>query len=121
MTEGTYTYLVNEVVEGIYKAYPELLTRYGERGKKKCFEDNLHHMKHLDTTYALGGSSQFFTDYARWLNGILVRHGMKTDHLIDNFERIKNVLPKYISEPKKEAFIQYLDEGIAVLKMQQSI
>ncbi|MBM7702125.1 hypothetical protein [Metabacillus iocasae] len=116
MINSIYKELLDEVVQEIYEAYPDLINRYGEQGKKKCFEDNVHHMKHLETTYALGGNSQFFTDYALWLNGILVRHGMETRHLIDNFERIQRVVPKYISNPEREAFIHYLNEGIAILK-----
>ncbi|MBG9444390.1 hypothetical protein ABE67_08705 [Cytobacillus firmus] len=108
--------VVNSVTEKIYEREPSLLERFGEQGKEKCREDNHHHMKHLETAYELDQSS-FFNDYAVWLNGILTRHGMKTRHLIDNFEIIQAVLAEEKgSAEKAERFHLYLAEAIAVLK-----
>ncbi|PAE24939.1 MULTISPECIES: hypothetical protein [Bacillaceae] len=108
--------IVNSVTEKIYEREPSLLERFGEQGKEKCREDNHHHMKHLVTAYELDKSA-FFTDYAVWLEGILTKHGMKTQHLIDNFEIIQAVLAEdKDSAEKTEKFQLYLGEAIAVLK-----
>ncbi|WP_281889865.1 hypothetical protein [Paenibacillus sp. YYML68] len=85
--------LASQVTASIYEANPQLLERYGERGKQKCWEDNVHHMKHLDTAYQLS-NEDVFTDYALWLNGILGRFGMGPEHLVDNFERIADALDR---------------------------
>jgi hypothetical protein len=107
--------IVNQVSEMIYEREPSLLERFGEKGKEKCREDNHHHMKHLQSAYEL---KQFFKDYAVWLEGILTKHGMKTQHLIDNFKLIQTVLreEKGEHEQQAEAFTLYLSEAIAVLK-----
>jgi hypothetical protein len=109
--------IVNQVSEMIYEREPSLLERFGEKGKEKCREDNHHHMKHLQSAYELK-QSVFFKDYALWLEGILTKHGMKTQHLIDNFKLIQTVLreEKGEHEQQAEAFTLYLSEAIAVLK-----
>ncbi|WP_445613018.1 hypothetical protein [Geobacillus sp. YF-1] len=115
-----YYPIIEEVVKGIYAAYPELLEKYGERGKQKCFEDNQHHFAHLETAYLLR-NAKVFTDYALWLNNILVNHGMKTDHLLDNFRRIEQAIRGRISPPEKEAaFLFYLQEAQQLLQQLHS-
>jgi len=97
----------------IYEREPELFERYGEKGKEKCLEDNHHHLKQLATSVELG-NSKMFVDYAVWLNGILLRHGMSTRHLIDNFL----ILQQLFSTDSKEAdeYGHYLELAIHALQ-----
>lgn len=108
--------IVNDVTERIYQKEPSLLERFGEKGKEKCKEDNHHHLKHLKTAYELK-NIQIFTDYALWLNGILVKHGMKTQHLVDNFLIIKEVLLRADKENEEAVtvYLSYLDAAVASL------
>ncbi|EMR05580.1 hypothetical protein C772_02400 [Bhargavaea cecembensis DSE10] len=106
--------IVNQVTEKIYEIEPALLERFGEQGKAKCREDNHHHMRHLHTAYELN-ETNVFTDYAVWLNGILTRHGMKTKHLIDNFEIIRSLLEQETGE-QAESYRRYLTKAISTLK-----
>lgn len=106
--------IIDEVTEGIYRDYPALLEKFGERGRQKCREDNQHHIKHLQTAENMG-DSQFFIDYAHWLNGILTSRGMKTEHLVDNFYRLQKA---FISSEKQfDAFCQMLEDAIISLQM----
>ncbi|OES43495.1 hypothetical protein [Domibacillus iocasae] len=91
---------IDVIMEGMYHDYPELEERFGKRGKGKCREDNHHHFRHLKTAYTLQ-NDQFFVDYAHWLTNLLVSRGMKAAHVIDNFERIDQVLEKDRSEEAK--------------------
>lgn len=116
MTEEQINQAIEHVVAGIYKQYPELLDRYGERGKQKCREDNEHHFKHLATAYE-AGMPKIFTDYAVWLNNVLTSRGMKSEHLIDNFERIAEAM-KSVDAPEKEVYIGYLREANHILENQ---
>ncbi|WP_226669520.1 hypothetical protein [Metabacillus litoralis] len=109
--------VIEEVVEGIYKAYPMLEEKYGSVGREKCVEDNYHHFKHLDTAYALN-ETKIFTDYALWLNNILTSRGMKEDHLIDNFERIHLSLQAYDDE-EISSYSGYLTSAIATLQKEK--
>ncbi|RBW69800.1 hypothetical protein [Bacillus taeanensis] len=106
--------IIEKVVEGIYKDYPEILERFGERGKQKCFEDNEHHFRHLETALNMN-NNQFFIDYALWLNNVLTSRGMKTEHLIDNFKRIDQVLLAETDFCNKESYQSMLSEAIEEL------
>ncbi|UOE93170.1 hypothetical protein [Alkalihalobacillus sp. LMS39] len=112
-----YHRLIDEVVLRMYEAFPEL-HQFGEKGKQKCREDNEHHFHHLETAYQLD-SEKIFVDYAEWLNGILLRHGMKTNHLIDNFERIAVAITGNIVKEKEEKFQLYIHQAIQVLRMEK--
>ncbi|MBS2970632.1 hypothetical protein J9317_17960 [Metabacillus sp. KIGAM252] len=106
-----------QVVEGIYEQYPELLEKYGETGKRKCREDNEHHLKHLATAYE-AQMPKIFTDYAVWLNNVLTSRGMKSEHLIDNFERIEKALED-VEVPEKDSYCHYLKEANDLLSNHQ--
>ncbi|MFP3726640.1 hypothetical protein [Priestia filamentosa] len=99
--------IVTEVTEEIYTEYPELLQKFGEAGKQKCQEDNEHHLNQLRAAVH-HDNVKMFIDYAEWLNGILTSRGMKTDHLIDNFERLIKQFKKQKNEgvQKHIAFLQ---------------
>ncbi|WP_257535612.1 hypothetical protein [Mesobacillus foraminis] len=111
--------IIEHVTEGIYRDYPALLKRFGERGREKCREDNEHHIRHLQTSLKLG-DHQFFIDYAHWLNGILTSRGMETSHLIDNFERLQEAFcqvdPTSEDAPAALTYNEFLDYAIASLK-----
>jgi hypothetical protein len=106
--------IVNQVTERIYELEPTLLERFGEQGKAKCREDNHHHMRHLQTAFDLN-ETKVFTDYAVWLNGILTRHGMNAQHLIDNFEIIRSLLTDEKGK-QAESYHQSLSKAIVTLK-----
>ena len=106
--------IIDEVVEGIYEAFPMLAEKYGDLGRKKCVEDNHHHFKHLDTAYSLN-EGKIFTDYALWLNNVLTSRGMKEDHLIDNFVRIRQALQVHQSG-EAMGYKQYLQSAIETLE-----
>lgn len=107
--------IIEVVVEDLYDRYPELLERYGERGRQKCFEDNEHHFRYLETSYSLNNVT-LFTDYALWLNGILNRHGMDNKHLIENFDAISRAIKGKLDKNTTEAYLYYLQEGKRVLQ-----
>ena len=117
MKQEVIASMIDEIVEGIYEAYPILEEKYGELGRKKCVEDNYHHFKHLDTAYSLN-EEKLFIDYALWLNNILTSRGMKEDHLIDNFERIINVLHTEQTE-EAEKYKMYLESAVVTLKSEK--
>ncbi|MGP4081911.1 hypothetical protein ACTWQL_18605 [Pseudalkalibacillus sp. R45] len=112
---GTKERMIDNVVEQIYRQYPELKERYGEQGIQKCREDNDHHFKHLETAFELK-NDQFFVDYALWLNGILQKHEMTAEHLYINFEMIQGVLDVELGIERKEAYENALNKAIVELK-----
>jgi hypothetical protein len=108
--ENKYKSVIEEAVAKLYERYPELDEKYGEVGRKKCYEDNIHHFNYLESASDVG-ESKVFSDYALWLNSVLVSRGMKSDHLIDNFRCIIESLDKSGVE-KGEDFKHYLNQAI---------
>ncbi|WP_246238238.1 hypothetical protein [Alkalicoccus luteus] len=98
--------IIERVTKRIYEANPELLERYGDRGKEKCREDNNHHLKQLSAAFTVN-SEAMFIDYAHWLNGILVRHGMETKHLTENFLFLEEAM-KEDSSTRADVYRAYL-------------
>jgi hypothetical protein len=76
--ENKYKSVIDEAVDRLYERYPELDVNYGEVGRKKCHEDNVHHFNYLESASDVG-DSKVFSDYALWLNSVLVSRGMKSD------------------------------------------
>ncbi|WP_426451237.1 hypothetical protein ACP26L_03890 [Paenibacillus sp. S-38] len=105
--------LIDEVTSALYEKDPGLLERYGERGRAKCREDNEHHFRHLETA-CLMKDKTIFTDYAVWLSGILIRHGLTPGHLIDNFKEIDAALQRAQELPAeiREGYGLLLDAAI---------
>jgi hypothetical protein len=114
MNEAVISSIIEEVTEGIYNDFPFLLEKYGERGRQKCREDNGHHIKYLQTAADMD-DDKYFIDYAHWLNGILTSRGMKTEHLVDNFMRLKRAFEK-IDEELNGVFINMLESAINSLR-----
>jgi hypothetical protein len=83
--------IIEQVTDGIYEAYPEIMERFGEAGRKRCVEDNHHHFDHLQTATELN-QPEVFTNYAVWLTNLLTQRGMNKQHVIDNFQRIHDAL-----------------------------
>ncbi|KIL53158.1 hypothetical protein KR50_04870 [Jeotgalibacillus campisalis] len=103
----------------IFEREPSLMDQFGEQGKTKCYEENVHHLKQLHSAYELKQTS-FFIDYALWLNGILAKHGMNDQQLIDHFEVIKEVLTvsSQVEEEALPFYRAYLDQAILELAIQ---
>ena len=111
MNHSLINSIIEEVTDGIYRDYPILLEKYGERGRQKCKEDNEHHIKYLQTAASMD-EEKYFVDYAHWLNGILTSRGMKTEHLIDNFQRLIGALEKSDDDKLSRTFINMLESAI---------
>ncbi|WP_050615677.1 hypothetical protein [Bacillus testis] len=110
--------LATKLTEGLYENHPDLIERYGERGRQKCIEDNEHHYRHLDTAYQMGDAS-LFTNYSSWLQGLLSARGMAPVYLLENFVMMKELLGGQVlslDEEQRKFYLHCLDNGIAVLK-----
>ncbi|MFD0049413.1 hypothetical protein ACFVHQ_08785 [Actinomycetes bacterium NPDC127524] len=104
--------IAEEVTELIYMKDPDLTLKYGEKGRRKCVEDNIHHLKHLETAWQLK-DERFFIDYAVWLDGILKKFGMQSSLLIMNFELLSSYFmeEKEIAKEEADAYISYLSKA----------
>ena len=67
-----------------YATWPDLLDRYGERGRQFTAEDNLWHLNFLDATIALG-DREHFRRYATWLVEFFAPRGLGPEHVAGAF------------------------------------
>ncbi|SDO34421.1 hypothetical protein [Alkalicoccus daliensis] len=110
--------IISQVTEKIYAADPALMEKYGEKGVERCREDNEHHLNQLSAAFTIRDANMFI-DYAKWLNEILQRYGMKTKHLTDNFRYIQEALAAEESE-KSETWRYYLQRAIESLETEEA-
>jgi methanogenic corrinoid protein MtbC1 len=54
----------------LYTRFPDMLRRFGERGRLACKEDLRFHLSFLDGALAVG-EARMLTDYVRWLASVL--------------------------------------------------
>lgn len=61
----------------LYREYPELIDRYGERGRQKTLQDMHHNVDHLIPAVDLG-EPQMFAKYVQWLDSMLRSRNVDT-------------------------------------------
>ncbi|WP_173915716.1 hypothetical protein [Halobacillus sp. Marseille-Q1614] len=109
--------LIDQVVEEIYKAYPELWDRFGDHGHERTEEDNYHHLDHLFAAYEMNSAS-FFLEYTDWLNNVLTSRGVGTQLIVDNYNRLIRHLSdgKWENPNEVKTYINYLELGLERLQ-----
>lgn len=78
------------LIASIY-ADPFWHERFGDRGRKHSNADGGYHASYLVEAIE-AKDARLFVKYASWLRDVLVSRGMCTWHLVNNFERLGNVL-----------------------------
>lgn len=101
-------------IDQMYRADAFWMDRFGELGRKFAREDGLHHVNYLITALATG-SKEVLTEYARWLQTVLVVRGMCSEHLRQNFERLARIV-REAGLPHAEVAGEYLASAEEALK-----
>lgn len=119
MNQEAKQQIAKYAMEMIYEAHPDLWERFGERGVHHTEKDNLHHLEHLESAYAVGQSS-LFTDYAKWLETVLVSRNVETALIIENFQILMDIIPEKLSSQEETFMIRCLQEAISHLEQDES-
>lgn len=92
MTESLGEQLRNSADEAIaatverqYNRHPDLLERFGERGRKACRADIQFHIDYLCAAVD-SGRQQPFVDYVGWLAELLEKRGVEARHLAHSLD-----------------------------------
>ncbi len=88
-------------VERIYATWPDLLDRYGERGRQFTAEDNFWHLNFLDAALALG-DREHFRRYATWLVEFFGPRGLGPEHVAGAFRFLAEGLAAAQVPPEQE-------------------
>ena len=77
--------------------------RFGSRGRENADRDGQYHVSYLIQALAARDAS-VLTNYARWLQTLLVSRGMSSRHIAENFDRLARAIRREVpeSEPALE-------------------
>ena len=96
-------------VRRIYAAWPDLLDRHGERGRRFTAEDNFWHLNFLDAAVALG-DPEHFRGYATWLVEFFAPRGLGPEHVAGAFRFLAEGLAAADVPPEQEGHRRELIE-----------
>jgi hypothetical protein len=83
--------LAETVVEVMRAANPDMFSRYGASGRRRCVEDTQFHLEHLAAALDIDDPGEFLA-YRRWLSVVLGGHGVPEGDIDANFAAIASVL-----------------------------
>lgn len=106
--------IAKEARESIYAAHPFLIEKFGENGIIHTEKDNMHHLDHLETAYSMK-QPELFLEYTKWLETVLSSRNVGTHLIIDNFERLIDILPGKTEHEEETFMIHCLEEAIRLL------
>lgn len=105
--------LTKRVMDEMYRD-PFWMERYGNRGRENADTDGAFHIQYIIAAIEADDPTLFVT-YGRWLRDLLVAHGMCSQHLAENFERLADAVAEE-SWPGREQVIQLLLRGAEGLR-----
>jgi hypothetical protein len=105
--------LARAVTAQFFKESPELLERYGERGRDKCLQDMRYNIEHLIPAVEMGDASMF-TRYVEWLDGLLRARNVPTSDVLRCLELLRNEVFARYDKNEADAINAVLDAGIAM-------
>ncbi len=107
--------LAEQVTDIQYLQQPDLVERFGAKGRDRTKQDSLYSLSYLAES-VLMQSPALFVHYISWLK-LLLRGYRVTEHdLMVNLLAIRGVLLDHFHHTHKQDVIQYLDLGIHVVR-----
>jgi len=106
--------LAAAVTERQFEARPDLLARYGEKGRHHCHKDAEYHLSYLADSIA-SGSPALFADYVGWARVMLAARGIPAGDLASNLEILREVLRRELPGDPGEVAAGYVETGLEAL------
>lgn len=101
--------IATTVVDRQFSANPMLTDRYGEKGKRKCWEDARYHLLYLAEAVA-AQSPTLFRNYATWLRELLEGLSIPRDDLLAQFNLLAAVLREQPDQSDSATAANYLEQ-----------
>jgi len=106
--------ITEDVIATDYARRPELLARYGERGRTMYRRDNGYNLSYL--AEALRSSEPaLFVDYVGWAKSMLTAHGVPVDLLVENLRLLKAAICRQLPDSETAPAGVIIDEALALL------
>lgn len=90
--------ITERVLELDYARVPELMDRYGERGREFYRRDNNYHLLYLEQAVRTA-SPELFVAYLAWAKSMLVAYNVKSEDLKRNLETLEEVVRGIVPAP----------------------
>lgn len=97
-----------------FQAHPELLERYGARGREKCLQDTHYHLSYLAEAVTVG-SSALFADYVAWAKIMLESRGVGWSDLARNLDFLKAGIQTHLPAEEAAVAVRFIDAGMVSL------
>jgi methanogenic corrinoid protein MtbC1 len=98
-----------------FKHHPALEQQYGDKGRKKCYEDAIYHISYLEQAVRVS-SIVLFNNYLDWARTMLKERGIPESDLIDNITFMKEAIQQKLSDDDAQKLIEFIDTGLDSLK-----
>ena len=98
-----------------YARRPELLARYGERGRAMYLQDTRFHLSYLADAIGFGRPS-IFRDYLGWVADVLAARGVAPEELNENLRCVREVLDETRSPESLAIALEAFDAGVAAAR-----
>lgn len=96
--------ITEHVISREYERRPELVERYGERGRAFYKRDNDYHVSFLAEAIA-NEDPALFVDYVTWARSMLTSHGVLLEDLVKNLQLLKEAIEDQLGDPDSVARI----------------
>jgi MerR family transcriptional regulator, light-induced transcriptional regulator len=111
--------LAEAITERHFQLKPELIVRYGERGRAKCLKDADYHLSYLSESIA-ASRPELFADYIAWAKILLAGFGIDETDLADNLKVVQTSLQEHLPENESAVACEYIDAGLEQVKQSSS-
>lgn len=98
-----------------FERHPELDDRYGEEGRKKCYEDTIYHLDYLEQAIRVD-SSELFNNYLSWARTMLQERDIPKSDLVDNIVIVREAIRKVLPDEQAEILVSLINEGLSSLE-----
>jgi len=102
------------IVASDFARRPEIVERYGERGREGYRRDNAYHLSFLTEAVA-SGEAALFVDYATWAKSMLLAHGGMVEDLVHNLRLLREALCVHLRGDDLSPALAPIDAALAEL------
>jgi hypothetical protein len=106
--------LAGALTAALYADMPQLLEKYGERGRLRCAEDMRFNLEHLAPAVGLAQPA-LFAGYVQWLAELLRARNVGTDEVARSLELMKVLLRERLPAGEANAAATCIDAGLQTL------
>lgn len=106
--------LAEEIAAALYAEMPELLSRYGEDGRRKCLEDMHYNLEHLAPSVDLADPA-LFASYVRWLDGLLRARNVATAEVVRSLRLTEERIRARFTADEHAAIVPSIRAGLDAL------